>query len=175
MKIIFTFIFVVVTSYASSQVDITNRLTNYIKENYKIQYPNTWTIDTSRKMGAEFFIYSPKENENDKFRENVNFIIQDLNGQNIDLDKYAQITEQQIKDLATDGKIYDSQKIKTAESEYYKMTYGMTQGIFKLKIEQYYFIKDEKAFVITFTSELDKFEAFKSVGEQILNSFKLTK
>jgi hypothetical protein len=175
MKVVFTLIFVAIGSFAFPQTDTTKQLTNYVKRNYKLQYPNTWTIDTSGKMGTEIFIFSPKENENDKFRENINFIIQDLSGQNIDLDKYARITEQQINDVATDGEIYDSKKIKTAESEYYKMTYGMTQGIFKLKIEQYYFIKDEKAFIITFTSELDKFDVFKSVGEQILNSFTLTK
>ncbi len=37
---------------------------------------------------------------------------------------------------------------------------------------QYYFIKNEKAYVITFSSETGK---LKAIGQKILNSFELTK
>jgi hypothetical protein len=176
MKQLFTLTFILSTICCFSQSDISKQLTSFAKENYKIQYPSDWSIDTLKKMGADIFIFSPKENENDKFRENVNLFVQDLTGLNIDLDKYAKTTEGQIKEMVTEGIIYESKKVtQTGRPEYYKMVYGMTQGIFKLKIEQYYFIKEDIAYVITFTAELNKFESYQNVGEQILNSFILIK
>lgn len=175
MKLLFILPFITLSFFGHAQFDTIGQITKYVNESYNVQYPASWTIDTSKKLGADFFIFSPKENDSDKFRENVNLIVQDLSGQNIDLDKYAQISEGQIKELATDGKIYESKKITTAKTEYYKIIYSMTQSVFKLKIEQYYLVKNDKAFVITFSSEFDKFDVFKIVGEEILNSFTLTK
>jgi hypothetical protein len=176
MKQLFTLSFTFWTIFGFSQNNPSNQLTNFVRESYKLQYPASWAIDTSKKMGADFFILSPRENDTDKFQENVNLLVQDLTGQNIDLDKYAEITERQIREMAIEGTIYESKKIiKPDKSEYYKMVYGMTQGIFKLKVEQYYFIKKDKAFIMTFTAESSKFDSFQSAGEQILNSFVLTK
>lgn len=144
------------------------------KELFKVQYPNKWTIDTSRMMGSEFFIFSPKENATDKFRENVNLIIQDISGQNIDLDKYAQISKEQINTMGDGARIHESKKIKKGKSEFYKMIYDMKQGAFKLKIEQYYFVTNTRAYVLTLATESTKFANFKTVGEGVLNSFQVT-
>jgi hypothetical protein len=144
------------------------------KELFKVQYPNKWTIDTSRMMGSEFFIFSPKENATDKFRENVNLIIQDISGRNIDLDKYAQISKEQINTMGDGARIHESKKIKKGKSEFYKMIYDMKQGAFKLKIEQYYFVTNTRAYVLTLATESTKFANFKTVGEGVLNSFQVT-
>jgi hypothetical protein len=40
-----------------------------------------------------------------------------------------------------------------------------------LKFEQYYWVINEKAFVLTLTCEEDQFKNYKEVGEKILNSF----
>jgi len=176
MKQSFTLIFIFSSMFGFSQNDSPTKLKNFAQNGYKLQYPSSWTVDTSKRMGPEFFIFSPRENDTDRFQENVNLLVQDLTGQNIDLDKYAKITEEQIKELAIEGTIYESKKIfKPGKSDYYKMVYGMTQDVFKLKIEQYYFIKNDKAFIMTFTAELNKFDSFLPAGEQILNSFVLTR
>jgi predicted DNA binding protein len=173
VKILFTLPFTILTLSVQSQA-VTDRK-EFSNETYKVQYPSDWRIDTSKRMGTDVVISSPKENDDDKFVENVNVIVQNLNGQSIDLDKYSHASEEQIKTLATDGKIYESQKITRGEIEHYKIIFTMTQGIFKLRIEQYYFMKNDKAFVITFSAESDKFDKFQVVGEEILNSFILTK
>jgi PsbP len=175
MKLILTLIFFASTYCGYSQTDTSNQLTNFTKENYKLQYPKSWTLDTSGIMGTELFVFSPLENESDKFKENVNVIIQNLKGQNIDLDKYKQITDAQIANMAADIKVFVSSKIKTEKGEFYKIIYAMTQGNFRLKISSYCYIKNEKAYLVTFTSEFDKYEQYKKVGEKILTSFSLTK
>ena len=87
MKSITLFILLILTHSAFSQNSISTEKAKFIKDSYNIQYPKTWKLDTSKSMGVDLFIFSPLENETDKFRENVNILIQDLRGQNIDLEK----------------------------------------------------------------------------------------
>jgi hypothetical protein len=55
--------------------------------------------------------------------------------------------------------------------EYFKVIFTWNYEAFRLKVEQYYWIVDGKAYVLTFTSEQDKFATFSETGEKILNTF----
>jgi hypothetical protein len=174
MKLIQTLTLLALTYSAFSQIDKSIEKINFSKNNYKIQYPKSWSLDTSRVMGSEFFVLSPLEKDADKFRENAGLVIQNLAGQNIDLEKYKKNTEGQITEMATEGKVFESVVLKSDKGEYYKITYAMTQGKFRLKITTLCYIKNDKAYLITFTSELDKYDQYKKTAEEILNSFSLT-
>jgi hypothetical protein len=146
---------------------------NFIHTDFKFQHPESWQVDTSKAWGAEVFVFSPLENEEDKFRENLNVLIQDLAGLNIDLEGYKQLTEEQIAMLATDGKIIES-SIKTSDKgEFLRITYSMTQGIFNLMITSVCFIHNDKAYLVTFSAEADQLDHYKLTSEQILDSFTL--
>jgi len=140
---------------------------------YEIQYPDGWDLDKSGQMGTSFILLSRLSLPQDKFRENVNLMIQDLKGMNIDLIKYVEISEGQIRTLITNGDIIASNRQKANGLDYQKVIYTGDQGIYKLKFEQYYWVKNEKAIVLTFTCEINQFEKYKEIGERILNSFKL--
>ncbi|MFT7588302.1 MAG: hypothetical protein ACI959_000509 [Limisphaerales bacterium] len=47
------------------------------------------------------------------------------------------------------------------------------QGVKNLMMNQIVVIRNEKAYVLTFTAELDAYEAFKELGSEIFSSFKL--
>lgn len=138
---------------------------------YSINYPSAWHLDQSKQYGTSFILFSPLESDGDKFKENINLIIQDLGKSNIDLDKYAEISEEQVKTLTTNLNFMESKRVKNDNDEYHKVIYSADQGVFHLQFEQYLWVKNNKAFVLTFTSELDKFADFVEVGEKILNSF----
>jgi len=142
---------------------------------YSIQYPSTWELNQSRERGTSFILFSPLESNEDKFKENVNLLVQDLTGHNIDLNKYAEISEGQVKTMITNSTLIESKRIKNGSDEYHKMIYTGDQGVFHLKFEQYYWVANEKAYILTFTSEQDKFADFKEIGENILNTFRLKK
>ena len=142
---------------------------------FSVQYPSTWELDQSGQMGSSFILFSPLESEKDKFKENVNLLIQDLTGQNIDLNKYTEISEGQIKTMITNSALVESKRIKNGSDEYHKIIYSGDQGIFHLQFEQYYRVVNHKAYVLTFTTEKEKFAEFTETGEKILNSFKLKK
>jgi hypothetical protein len=143
------------------------------EKNYSIKYPEDWELDTSRQGGSIFFLLSKQTSEQDQFRENVNLIVQDLTGHNIDLDKYVQISEEQIKTLITNSNLLESKRINKDGAKIHQVVYTGDQGVFKLKYKQHYFIKDDKAYVLTLTCESDQFEQYISTGGKILNSFRL--
>ncbi len=145
------------------------------KSNYSIQYPATWDLNQSGQMGTSFILFSPLESDLDKFKENIILLVQDLSGRNIDLNQYCEISEGQIKTMVTNSNLIESKRIKNVKGEYQKLIYSGDQGIFHLIFEQYYWVIDEKAFVLTVTSEQDKFADFKETGEKILNSFVINK
>lgn len=142
---------------------------------FTVQYPTDWRVDTSRLMGTELLLFSPLEGEGDLFAENVNVLIQDLSGQNIDLEKYKQITDAQLAVYANEGGVLESVIVKTGSSKCYIVHYTMSQGGLNLKILSTCIIKNEKAFLVTFSAEVDKYEQFKELGEGILSSFALTR
>jgi hypothetical protein len=169
LTLILTFLSFIYEGY--SQPAKSSSLTTFIKQNYKIEYPGSWTLDTSGQLNSEFFVFSPLENDSDKFKENVSLIIQNLAGQNIDLNMYKQITEGQIAGLGSEAKLFESVKTRTAQGDYYSVRYALNRANFKLIVTSYCYIKDEKAYLITFTSESDKYKQFKRIGVKILDSF----
>jgi len=140
-------------------------------ENFTIEYPIEWELNSSGLMGTTFILFSQLTSESDQFKENVNLMIQDLGGENISLNKYVEFSENQIKVLATDGVMITSKRERKNELEFHKLIYTSRQGIFELKYEQYCWIYNHKAYVLTFTSEINSFNDFKKIGEKILNSF----
>ncbi len=169
MKLLLTLVFLTYSTYGFAQAAATIKV--FSNDNYKINYPNSWQLDTSKLAGTEFFIFSPLESDTDKFSENVNLIIQNLTGQVITLKQYKEITDKQLIDFATDLEVYSSSIIETEKDDYYKVVYAMTQGKKRLIITSLCFIKNDKAFLITFTTEQIKYEQYKTTGEEILSSF----
>lgn len=142
-------------------------------KNYSIEYPSEWATDVSGQFGSEFFLFGPLESEADEFSENINLIIQDLEGMDIDLKKYTEISLEQIKSMITDGKIYTNENIKTDYAVFQKLVYTGTQGKFKLKFIQHYTIVNEKAYILTLTCEESQYDSYADIGEQILGSFQI--
>jgi hypothetical protein len=142
---------------------------------YSIQYPDNWELNTEKSMGTSFILFSQQTASEDKFRENINLIIQNLEGYNLNLDDFVAISEEQISKMVTNGKIIDSKRSNKNNTEFQKVIFTGKQGLFQLKFVQYYFIKDEKAYVLTFTCEEIQYEKYIFISDQILDSFLLNK
>jgi len=145
------------------------------ENNYSINYPDNWELNKSGQMGTSFILFSPLSSEQDQFKENVNLLVQDLAGHNLNLDKYVEISENQIKTMITDGNIIESKRITTEPLNYQKVIYTGKQGIYNLKFEQYYWVVDDKAYILTLTCEESQFDNYQATGEKILKSFNLYK
>jgi hypothetical protein len=161
------------TTESKSQTEVLNEWKTLTENNYSINYPDKWELNKSGQMRTSFILFSPLSSEKDQFKENVNLIIQDLTGYNLNLDKYVEISESQIKTMITDGKIIESKRITTKTLNYQKVIYTGKQGLFDLKFEQYYWVVGDKAFVLSLTCEESQFDNYKEKGEKILNSFNI--
>lgn len=173
MKYFCTIAFTIVFFFGYAQKP-SSHLATYTVAGTQVKYTTSWTLDTSGAMGSKWIIFSPLENDSDKFRENVNLIIQDMQGHDVSLDQYVEISVSQIKQLFTDGKIYESDRLSNSNGDYQKLIFSATQGTFTLQFEQYYYIRNGKAYTLTLTTELSKFSTYQPIGEQILNSFIFT-
>jgi hypothetical protein len=99
--------------------------------------------------------------------------IQDLQGKNINLDKYVEISEGQIKTMLINGNLIESKRLSENGTEFQKIICTCEQGVYKFKLELYIWIKNAKAYVLTLNCEIDQFEKYIETGEKIMNSFKL--
>jgi hypothetical protein len=180
----FLFLFLLITTLTASTSPITSysfRLNPISHEDWKthtengfqIQYPSEWELSLAKQMGSSFILFSPLENKEDLFRENVNLIIQDVKGMNIDLEKYAQISESQIKRMMTNSQILESKVLEKNGRSLYHLVYTADMGVYHLKFMQNYFIQNEKAYVLTFTADQKTYDRYIKVGEEILNTFDL--
>ena len=144
-----------------------------VQSNYSIEYPSTWELNKGGQMGTSFILFSPLDSEKDTFKENVNLMVQDLGKEKIDLNRYTENSEGQIKTLLTNSDLIESKRIKKSNAEFHKLIYTGDQGVFHLKFEQYYWVIDSKAYVLTFTCEKEKFAAYSETAKKILNSFNI--
>ncbi|HCQ29749.1 MAG TPA: hypothetical protein DIU39_05645 [Flavobacteriales bacterium] len=140
----------------------------FSNDEFAIEYPANWSLDTSGIMGTQLMIISEIEKD-DQFRENINLIIQDLPTYDISLDDYTSISEKQIKDAFGENSIMESKR----ENGKHKIVYKGTQQGIEMIFEQIYIIKNNKAYVLTFTSIPATYEKFKAPAEKILESFKV--
>ena len=160
-------------SKSSSDEDPVRDLTKtYANDQFSIAYPSTWKEKSGGPNGIAISFLSPKETPLDNFKENVNIIVQDLSGQSMDLEMYAELSESGIKSLINKGKIIESTRVHAeGKAAFHKIIYTADANGFHLKFEQYYFVQAEKAFVVTLTCEEKRFDAFRKIGEKILDSF----
>jgi hypothetical protein len=170
MKKYLYFIILVLSLNSFGQIKETSWKT--INDNtYSIQYPDNWELNTEKSMGTSFILFTEQTSSEDKFRENINLIIQNLEGYNLNLDDYVAISEEQISKMVTNGIIFESKRLNTNNTEFQKVIFTGKQGLFQLKFVQYYFVKDKKAYVLTFTCEEIQYEKYSLISNQILESF----
>lgn len=158
-----------------SQDGISLKYAKYSKEGYAIEYPETWQIDTSNRIKVELSLFSPKESEIDSFSENVNLIVRDLALQHLNsnttLDEFEKFSESQITKFAENLKGFSAKKIVLNNTEGYEINFDMTYQKYRLHTRQYYFIKNARSIVLTFSCEQEKLEKYQPIWIRISNSF----
>lgn len=143
------------------------------RDDYLIEHPKDWVFEESGFSGTTFIIMSPVDSETDQFNENINLLIQDLSGYDLDLDAFVELSTDQILTLMNDSEIVESTRVTSTPYNYHKVIYSTTQGELYVKFIQHYWVIDDEALVLTFTSEKDQFDNYAPVAEKIMNSFQV--
>jgi hypothetical protein len=165
------FLYLLLYSACQSSAKTSNDFIKLNRTGYSINYPSIWTLDTSHAFGSDIFVYSASEDSSDGFRENVNVLIQHL-PDSITLQGYIDTSDKQIARYLVDTDILQSEIVQDNDRRFCRIVYNHTQGIFRIRAEQYYFVENKKAFVLTFSAETSKASQFQDIGSAILNSFR---
>jgi hypothetical protein len=144
-----------------------------LAEGHSIQHPAAWTEDVSGNIGSTFFLYSPLTDEEDTFSENINLMVQPLQGLGMTLEKFVQTTEDQVGVFMTESKIIHKDYSKKSKKECCVLEYAGLMNGFELHFLQYLWVIDEKAYILTFTAEGKNFEKYRLTATEILDSMKL--
>jgi hypothetical protein len=140
---------------------------------YSIQYPDSLQLDNSRNDGTDFLMLTAQTSANDLYKENINLLVQDLSGKDIDLAKFVLISEQQIIEAFGKKGLIESKRLKGTSGEYQRLMFGGKSGNFEAKWLQYYFVKNEKAYILTLTCEEKQFANYLAFCEKIMKTFLL--
>ena len=143
----------------------------YENKDYRIHYPDTFDLNTSGFMGFDFILFSKATSLDDKFIENIGLMKQNLKHSGISMNQFVELSETQISEMITDVDIIESKRVKKGNLEYHKLIYTSRQGKSDLKTMQYYFLENEIAYVLNFTSEEDQFDNYINDSIEIMDSF----
>lgn len=140
---------------------------------YTLVCPGTWTIDTTKILGSDLFLFSPLTDSGDNFRENLNVYVQSLKGYDYDLVRMGKESEKQIGNFVTNLQITESRLDTSTLVPFYLLRYKGQQGKFLLATEQRFYLKDQVGYAVTFTALQEKEELYKDISALILKSFAL--
>jgi hypothetical protein len=144
-----------------------DNITEFIDEDYSISFPSHLNMN-SEVSGAEFVLTTEKTIEEDNFIENINLATQDIG--DMDLSTFIESSENQIESI---GKIIKSKRVKENRSDYHRMTFTVTQGNIEAKLIQHSFVKNKKAYVLTFSAKSNEFNDYYKEMNTVLLSFNL--
>jgi hypothetical protein len=148
---------------------------SYSDGEYSIDYPKSWTLDETGQMMTSFILFSPLESDYDLFKENINFIIQDLAAYgmaNMALASYVQLSLSQMPNIIENFYLTSSKQKTENCKTFQEVIYTGTQMNYQLKWKQQIWLNNGKAYILTFTGEEMKYNASIKTGTKIMNSIK---
>jgi hypothetical protein len=141
----------------------------------RVYYPKDWEI-FENFMGTVFMITSPLS-ETDAFAENISLTRQAIktSTQTLTLESYVEIrTQENQKYLENFDIIEERDGSYLNDPAKIVVSTGKKDDVL-FKIKQYFFIKGNWIYLYTYSAELDVFEEFESIDEDIYKSLRINK
>jgi hypothetical protein len=139
------------------------------KDDFSIKFPKEWE-NKEGFMGCSVISLSPKENDADQFRENVNVAVEQLPGE-MNLHDYIEKSIPNVAKVITDFQENEKGTTTINDNEAKWLIYSGRMGMINLKCKQYYMIHDKRGYVITCSAAPDSYVRYISTFEKIANSF----
>ncbi|MFN4285461.1 MAG: hypothetical protein ACK4E8_05795 [Lacibacter sp.] len=140
---------------------------------FTISYPGSWILN-DKSESSILQLTSPKENDDDDFRQNLNLQIEDMSGKSTSLDEYVRTNMEGVKDLVkgyteVSSMFFNRNGIRAYEVVY-KGRYGSME--YDIQVRQLFSIANNKAYVLTYISKADERDALETTANRIFNTFK---
>lgn len=161
---VLTYFFIFVNTLSCAQ----DKRVTVEKEDFSISYPSSLNFDDSGKEGTRFILTADKDGEDDIFIENINLSTQRVG--NITFDEYIKKVEKEVSSIA---EIVEKKKLEINGKECFSLKMKATQngvdGIFL----QHYYVENQKAYVLTFSSEAKVYDDYYAEMSSVLMSFEI--
>lgn len=143
-------------------------------DNVSIQTPEGWNLKENPQPGTQATFFSPKENEEDKFIENVGLQVSDLSAKpDVTLDEIVKAwIDQSQSEFPDSFKVVSQDKTTLGGVEAVKVIYQAKDKVSALKGMAVFAFKDNKAYILNYSAEEKSFDKFLDGVNQIINSFK---
>lgn len=139
---------------------------------FSVSYPSNWEqIAQNYQNQIINGFLAPYDNQNDTFRENLNVIVETYQSP-IQLDNYYQWNINQLKafpDIQILGN-YDA-LVSGVPSKI--LIYSRSQSGKNLTFSQVFLVQGNTGYILTFTAESDKYQAYQPIFQQIMDRFRL--
>ena len=139
---------------------------------YWITFPKTWRQEGDEGNGTVFTLYAPT-NEDEMFEDNLSLGLEDMPTTSVTPEEYLASAKTMIGNVIENFIVLEEENVRNKHAPGRKIEYtGNIQGL-EAKWKQYVYIKNKKAYVLTFTC-LNTPEAIKkhdAASDKILNSF----
>ena len=137
----------------------------------ELEHPENWSIQEEEDFLKPGIIFlSPQENDADEFQEKVTVSIENL-PQPLSLNEY---TQQATKQIEGSNEIIEPAKATTfANKEGRKIIYQEKNG--NKKRMEVWMLNKQKAYIATYTAEVDKFDKFLKQADKIVQSITINK
>lgn len=138
---------------------------------YKIDYPSSWRLKPGC-LANECTILAPRDTLTtpDTYFESINLTFNQLPSASYTVDKYAQFSIDYLPKVVKNFKVLEKKKLKP---NVIRLTYIGEKDTFKQTWRQYYYVKSSKVYIVTFSSETQKYDYYQQFIESFLNSFTL--
>lgn len=143
----------------------------YTNESLNISLDNSieWDIEENLQ-GIPLVFFSPFEDSNDFFQENITVFSQPLNKET-NLDDYISNSLEEIQQYLLDYKLEQSpENISIKGHEFKRILYSHTAQEVNIKILVYFTIRNGQGIVINCSSLVDTYSTYKPAFEKLLNS-----
>ncbi|HOS83622.1 MAG TPA: PsbP-related protein [Bacteroidales bacterium] len=139
-----------------------NKLSNTL-----IRYPASWeNIETESTV---FLLIRPVEEVGQIFRENVNLIIDNRNGLN--LQEFVGAAKVQLRTQLPNYKEISTDYIELGGKQYARIVYQHSTNNLPLQVAYYIYIHKNKAYNLTCSSTQSNFELYLPIFEKMISSF----
>lgn len=155
-----------------SQNDLVTHKTN---KGFSISFSNKeWKLEDSKEI---LLLFSKNQTEPD-FKNNINIFVQDLSLQPMSLNEYHQLSLSQIEQGTGKNTVENQKDITISGYPAKELIYEIPQDINRgnligLKIKQAYLIKENKAYLITYTAKTNSFDKDLEKANSVFKSFEI--
>ena len=138
----------------------------------KIQYPHNWERqDIENPITTEVVIFSsPRQNKQDKFKEKLTVSIQAFSGT---LEDSQKLFRNNIKNNLPGAEILKSDITTLAYQPANTLVFTGDDGEKRLKNLLVWTLKDNKAYIITYTATIDEYDNFLQKANKMIKSFEI--